>query len=110
MTDIAKPVAIFSCIQICAAFLWYLGGHLGTRLVARLYGEQFAPPGLTQLCARTGLWSLIVPIIWAIGILIRSERDAPDLEILAWFAFAVVFALFVGGGGILAAVVPLVTC
>lgn len=99
---------IMAGVQMCAAFISYLGGYLGTRAMVRLYGSGMPGPSATEACARAGLWLLLVPPVWATIILVRTQREAPTWELIFWFVLAVVFSLFVGGCGIIAAIGSLV--
>jgi hypothetical protein len=108
MTINGKPIAIMACLQMCAVFLSYTGGILGMRIVGRLYGAEEPGPVVTQNCIKLGLWPLLVPIIWSIIVIMRTQRDASNWELIAWFIIAIIFCVFVGGSGLMAPISPFV--
>ncbi len=85
MTVNGKPIAIFTCMQLVAAFLSYAGGKLGGRLVTKLWGEGELGPSITMWLDRLGLLPVLIPLIWFGLVLFRSQRNASNLEMLCWW-------------------------
>jgi len=108
MTIEAKPIATMFTLQFGAVIIFKLGGIVGQNVMRKLH-EGYALPSLTHSCVSFGLWPLAIPFIWAIIAFTRANRDAPYLEMLIWFAFAIAFFVVVGGWGMLAAIVPFFT-
>lgn len=107
MTIEGKPIAIMFVLQFAGVVVFDLGGIVGQNIMRKLH-EGSALPHLTQSCVNLGLWPLAVPLVWVVIAFIRSQRDAPYLEMLVWLAIAVAFFIIMTGWGLIAAIIPLV--
>ena len=107
MTISGKSRAILTCLQLCAGFLCYAGGHIGVRLTEKLYGPRVLPPVTVAMCYRLALWPMLVTILWFVIVLARAKQEAPLLEMAIWISLAIAFCLFVGGAGLIASICSL---
>lgn len=105
MVPDGKSIAIVFVMQLAGVVLFVLGGPLGQHITDKLGVAHRVP--LTASCVKLGLWPLVVPVLWAVVALKRSQREASSPEMLLWCALGVCVLLVIGGWGLMAAAAPL---
>ncbi len=101
METVARPIAWIVALQCWAVLLGHAGGLLGERWCQKLYTPE-AVPRITEFYAHSGLWLLLLPIVWFTLFLSIQHKGVSPLRLALWVTVGVCLLVGIGITGVVA--------